>query len=454
MSELHASVRKDISIRGRSSRRRRRTAESGIDQAALDAKRDEELRAKVRIKLADQTLPDKPAAKLPEGPRIQGRASSEELQKLLNEKKRQARARLAQKLQYERAVDEKARAKLSGRSSELPQEPPQTGSNQTAEADLADLADPADAADAEDLTGRLVQEEAGHGTLQEDSALLSRKASQRVTNRSVIVRVGEHEAGGVSGSRRASGRAEQEIGAQAGPKKTRLVFKLAGVLLLLFGVLLCVRWIARGKAPTDLVTVEGQQELASETLEAVSALRTWSMSELKELAGGQAPETEADTARLVEESKVLTETAEKHAQQAPKYAPYKFTSSTADPSRTHASANTRPAGRNSSSSPSRASAAGRSSEPPLFKSASRDPRLDTVREAFAQANVYYALSDPRTASYEAVQKNIRLAMPLLERCLDECDKARKQGIRAAELDVLEQSASMRLYDCHKRTVLK
>ena len=452
MSEMNASVRKDTSIHRRSSQRRsRRQKESPISQEALNAKRDEELRAKVRIKLADQTHQQEPEAKHPQGPRIQGRAtSSEELQNLLNEKKRQERNRQTQRFQYEQAVNEKARAKISARSSELLQEPPETSGGRDANeepAELTELSVLADPEDTADLEGEMVRKEAASSSSQKDTAANPPRASQRLTNRSVILRVGKRDSERAAGSQRVASSADQELGVDARPRKTRFIFKIAGVLLLLFSVLLGVRWVAMGKPPSDLVTVEGQRELAHETQEAVSAIRTWAQGDLITLAGGQVPESEADSARLVEESKVFTEGAEKGTPTAAKAEPTRVS-----PKRTVA--DSKPATPKPTRTAPSAYAQGRNADSLGLSSAQAYPWLAPARDAFAQANVYYAQCDPRNAAYDAIQKNIRLARPLLERCLDECDKARRKGHQGGELDSLEQNAAMRLYDCNKRATVK
>ncbi len=445
MSELHASVRKDISVRGRSSRRSRRNTKTEINQEELNAKRDAELRAKVRIKLAEQPLQEKPEAKAPEGPRILGRASSEELQKILNDKKRQAQARQSQRQQYERGVTEKARAKIAGKEDELLQEPPETRGDQSAKEELPDPAD---------STEEYVPEEVVPARPQGETATLPRQDAQRLTGRSVILRAGKGDPESPAGSQRAPIGSDPDAEAAPGPKRTRLVFKLAGVLLLLFAGVLGYRWIAMGKAPTDLVTVEGQQEFAGETKEAVSAFRNWALSDIKELAGGKAPETEEESARLVEESKVLAKGAEQQKSLVAKAGPARVSPGPSSSPAPRAAVDPRLTAQKSTRPPPPSYTQGRTGEGAGQTSSEAYPWLAPAREAFAQANVYYAQSDPRASAYDAIQKNIRLARPLFERCLDECDKARRKGNQGPEIDSLEQNAAMRLYDCNKRSTVK
>jgi hypothetical protein len=164
---------------------------------------------------------------------------------------------------------------------------------------------------------------------------------------------------------------------------------------------------------------------------------SWAAQDLKKFLGGNAPETKEDTAKLLDESKEEVKASEKKAAEAAsKPAPAKAVTPSPVQKKPAVTSSSRPPERNAGPAPR------------YF--AEKNPLLNAARAAFQQANVYHAKSDPRVADFDSVQKNIRIAIPLFERCLDECAKARQRGFKGAEVDVLEQAAAMRLYDCKKR----
>ena len=417
MSEQNASVQDGRSISRRISRRRKKSPETQIDPAVVREKESEVLRARSLIKLNDKSPDNEPS--VPEGPSIAGRRYSEEVRKLLNEKRQQERTRAAKRQEYERGVAERARAKLLGKDSELIKDLPEAKKEPSEIEELPE---------AEPIPEKIEHEKSPD---KAGTVILPRRGSTRLTSRSVILRAPGNADAKAAGSQRVDSAAKSEDKTQG----TRLVFKLAGVLLLLFFVLLGVRWAAKGKAPTDLVTVEGQRELAGDTLA--------TMHDLQKFLGGNAPETEEDSARLVDESKELVEGA-----------PHAEAEHAAPPPAPKAAPQPTVAPKPKVSAPPAPSRPGRSAEPLPRTFTNKDPLLGAARDVFNQANVFYIKADPRVAEFEAIQKNIRLAAPLFERCLDECAKARKKGARGSEIDTLEQSAAMRLYDCNKRAVLR
>jgi hypothetical protein len=78
--------------------------------------------------------------------------------------------------------------------------------------------------------------------------------------------------------------------------------------------------------------------------------------------------------------------------------------------------------------------------------------LDTAREEFIVGCKAYENTSPSNPS-ATVQKYLRIAAPHFERAMDLCEKARASGVKGNDIDVLEQDAAKRLYDCRKRMEL-
>lgn len=433
MSEQHTRIRGE-SAPGRRGTRRRSRRDTTVDSEAMREKLDQEFRARIQKRLkegAGQDEDERAAA----GPTVAGRVRTQDLQKQLDEIKQEARPRVTADEGSGKAAAEETRAKLS--SGEMLDDLPVA---EEVEPESAASAEPAPKSPALPAAEGEIPETEIDGprplpTHAGGTIVLPKSTSSR-GRRSQILRVD----GTSAGSQRTEAPADA-------PRPTRLVFKFAGVLLLIFMVLMAYRWVALGRAPSDLVTAEGQAELANE-------VRAWTNPDLKKQLGGDAPETEADTVRLVEESQAHAAKTDAKSEAKSEDAA-EVVASPWDSPKGSAPRPAKPKGPGESYTlaPQKRTG-GRSAEPLTRTFSEKHPGLAAARDAFAQANTYYAQSDPRSASFETVQKNIRLAIPCLERCLDECDKARKQGIKAAELDVLEQSAAMRLYDCRKRSTVQ
>ncbi|MBI3831268.1 MAG: hypothetical protein HY291_17245 [Planctomycetes bacterium] len=411
MSEQHASIRDGRTRSSRLTRRIGKGRGTRIEDPALKEERDRLFRAKMLLKVNEQKDVEKKSEDAPAGPSIQGRGRSDELQKVLNEKRREEQTRSVQRQQQDRELAEKARIKLTQGEGDLFKDPPE-----------AERFEPEDAGIPEVAVAEKPEpvEKKAEGTV-----VLPRRHSNRA-RRSVILKVDGSELVKASGSQRT----EAEAAYPNAPKRTRFVFKVLGTLLALFIAIFCCRWVATGRPPSDLASVEGQRELANETEETVS----WASQDLKKLLGSNAPETKEDTVKLVEESKEQVLAGEKKSSVA---AP-------ANRTVTPVPAPKKPA------APVAVRQPDRTSGPSARYFPEKNPLLNAARDAFQQANVYHAKSDPRVADFDSIQKNIRLAIPLFERCLDECAKARQRGFKGAEVDVLEQAAAMRLYDCRKR----
>ena len=402
MSELNASIQDGLSI----IRRRKKSSVTRFDPKTVRETESAELRTRALLKLNDKSTDSEPS--VPEGPRIVGRGTSEELRKVLDAKRQQERTHMAKQQAYERDVAVRARAKVLGKHGALIEDLPEENIEPDEMEELPE---------AEPLPEKSTHEKTPD---KDGTVLLPRNGANRLTSRSAILRAPGKEGSQAAESRRCDPAAKTV----AGGRGTRFIFKFVGVLLLIFFALLGTRWATLGKAPTDLVTVEGQHDLVDDTLAA--------LSDLQRYLGRNAPETEADSAPLMAESKPRVESVS-----------YAKTESAA-PKPTVSKPPVMPA-------PSRTPH--RTASPPRTF-ANQEPLLGTAQDTFSQANAFYSKADPRVAEFETIQKNLRLAAPLFERCLDDCSQARKKGARGTGIDALEQSATVRLYDCNKRVVLK
>lgn len=217
------------------------------------------------------------------------------------------------------------------------------------------------------------------------------------------------------------------------PRKTRFLFKLIGLVLV--GL---VGWYAyyaykSGRMPNPLDPKE-QQEIsqslkkdvgkvvdkakpyAEKGLEKAVEYLKYTYEDLKKKMKGRPPETKEEVAALVEESQREVKAADEAARKS--------------------------AGSDSTKTAER--------KPPPKPAGA----FAQAKAAYREASRYYANAHPVKASQDEVQKNIRLAAPLYEKCLDLCEKARKEGVSEEKIEGLEHAAAQRLYTCRKRMELK
>lgn len=217
------------------------------------------------------------------------------------------------------------------------------------------------------------------------------------------------------------------------PKKTGLLFKLIGLVLVAFAGWLGYRWITTGKAPDlsdqglgevtkDLTgdvnkAADAAKPLAEKSLAAINGL----LADLKEKIKGKPPETKEEIAALVkEDQEALTQ------------------EDVARPWKPSGKAPPKAAGESASASKSAPKASG---------------ALAEAQAAYAAGAKLYVKTNPMSASQSEVQKYIREAAPHFQKCMDLCEKARGEGQRGETVDALEQMAAKRLYDCNKRMEL-
>ncbi len=243
----------------------------------------------------------------------------------------------------------------------------------------------------------------------------------------------------------------EETGPQESkPPRTRWVFKLLGLVLLLFLIWLGYRWIVNKKNPLDLFTIKGQSELLDDLDSSMNELSKsvndglsdagkWGLGELEKMISGKPPETKEEIAALVDESKQEIENEQCRRQEQQVQTPQTQTQPQA-PSNAHKKSpreKTQPqatTGSHSKKQPSNAAIA-------------------SAQKLYDQAIAHYIKADPRVCNITQAQEYIKNAKPLFERCLDECASLRSRGVRSYSLDLLEQSTAMRLYDCNKRLVM-
>jgi len=198
------------------------------------------------------------------------------------------------------------------------------------------------------------------------------------------------------------------------PRTTRFIFKLLGLVLVLFA-----GWVAwysyrQGKLPdfTDpkqqdeaMKQLSADAQKAKEKSLALSETAIhWaqaSLTDLEKVIKGKPPKTPEESKALVDEAK-------------------------------HEIENPPP-------------------PPPVHVALPPDP-LANAREEYRIGQQFYVKTDPM-ASQKQVQDNLHLAEPHFLKCLEMLDAAHGKGASEAAIDTLAQAAARRLYDCRKRMEL-
>lgn len=411
----------------------------------------------------DEALEATPEASA--APRIQGRKISDEMRKALEEERA---------LQVKRGPEKPAVRPATDRKNPLDHSVKVPEIHALPEPEVAEDAEVAEVAEEEKEAEEIAEpeeaveaEEPAEAEAAEPEEAAEEVAVEEKPKEAAAPAVTKAEPKKLAQSARTSARTTTETGTKketgdsksaapaAGPEeapappKTRLVFKIAGILILILIAWIGVRWIAYGKSPLGLASIEGQEEFAADTGEAMVGVGAWVVNGVASLFGGSDSGNGNGELRTTDLSKG-PETASGERNK-----PGPVSSASKAPSRTVAPVRPaqKPAPATKPSTSRNSGSSTRYAGPAVQVITERLPGLAAARDAHAQADAVYKQADPTKYDYKTVQKSLRLAMPHFERCIDECAKARKQGIKGKELDVLEQSASMHLYDCQKRCAL-
>lgn len=213
-------------------------------------------------------------------------------------------------------------------------------------------------------------------------------------------------------------------------RRMRSFIGFLGFLLVLVGAWIIYHWVVTGKPP-DLGTEKGRKEAlgtlkddANKVAEKAKEFYSYSLEELEKRMKGKPPETKEEIAALVKESQdevqksalPVEKTGDTGAQKSP-------------------------------------SGPGITNLPPPKKEEPPSGPLAEAQAAYQTATKAYALTDP-AASQEQVQVHVRIAKKYFERCLNYIDKARAGGVTGREIELLEERATKRLYDCNRRLEIK
>jgi hypothetical protein len=202
------------------------------------------------------------------------------------------------------------------------------------------------------------------------------------------------------------------------PRPTRFIFKLLGLILVLFAGWLA--WFSYRQGGLPDLTDPNQQDRAMRQLTADAEKAkekslafsekaiNWaqaSLGDLEKVIKGNPPKTPEESKALVDESK-------HNIEKAPPPPP-----------------------------------------PPTAPVIKAPDPLAGPQEEYRIGQQFYAKTDPM-ASQKQVQDNLRLAEPHFSKCLDMLNSAHGKGASEAEIDRLAQAAARRLYDCRKRMELR